>query len=186
MQNNFNEWENALNKLKAGNEKYIGARKSEGDISPEKRLSTYKSGQNPYAVIVACSDSRVIPESIFSAGIGELLVIRVAGNVVDDAALGSIEYAVEHLKVPLVVVLGHTCCGAVNASINGGAGGYIKMITDKIRSAIREERDDCAASRLNVGVRVSEIHAALSESCPNLKVLGAIYHIDTGIAEFLN
>ena len=81
----------ALKRLKEGNSVYLNSKTNGGDISPEKRLFTSKNGQKPYAVIVGCSDSRVIPEAVFSAGIGELFVIRVAGNVIDNHQLGSIE-----------------------------------------------------------------------------------------------
>ena len=84
----------ALKKLKEGNLNYLTAEKNSGDISPAIREKTYLHGQYPYAVVVTCADSRVIPESIFSAGIGELFVIRAAGNVIDNVQLGSIEYAV--------------------------------------------------------------------------------------------
>ena len=103
----------ALERLKAGNKNYIDAKKGSSDVSPEIRLETSKNGQKPYAIIISCSDSRVIPEYIFSAGIGELFVVRVAGNVIDNFQLGSIEYAAEHLGCKLVVALGHTQCGAV-------------------------------------------------------------------------
>ena len=84
---------NALERLKEGNKVYIDSANSVGDVSPERRMYTSQHGQKPYAVIVSCSDSRVIPESIFSAGVGDLFVIRVAGNVIDNVQLGSIEYA---------------------------------------------------------------------------------------------
>ena len=116
MQSEYVSAEVALERLKSGNEKYRNAKSCCGDASPEIRTLTSKNGQKPYAVIIACSDSRVIPEFIFSAGIGDLFVIRVAGNVIDNHQLGSIEYAVEHLGCRLVVVLGHTLCGAVGAS----------------------------------------------------------------------
>lgn len=108
----------ALERLKAGNQIYLNAKKGSGDVSPARRLSTSEEGQKPYAVIVSCSDSRVIPEYIFSAGIGELFVVRVAGNVIEGYQLGSIEYAVEHLGCRLVIVLGHTRCGAVSAGLS--------------------------------------------------------------------
>ena len=129
-------YEEALAKLKKGNEAYITAETSSGNVSPELRSSTCVNGQKPYAVIVTCADSRVVPEHIFSAGIGELFVIRVAGNVIDDVVLGSIEYAADHLNTPLVVVMGHTHCGAVGAAIKGEGDGNIKAITDEIRLAI--------------------------------------------------
>ena len=111
--------DDVLEKLKRGNEIYIKSRKSEGDVSPELRRKTAEEGQHPYAIVIACSDSREIPEAIFSAGIGELFVIRVAGNVLDNHQLGSIEYAVGHLDANVIVVLGHTRCGAVKATIKG-------------------------------------------------------------------
>ena len=172
----------ALERLKEGNRIYINSSKGEGDISPEKRLDTYKNGQKPYAVIVGCADSRVIPESIFSAGIGELFVIRVAGNVVGDFQLGSIEYAVEHLGCKIVVVLGHTGCGAVGGALQEH-GGYLKFITDEIRRAIGTETDTVKASVLNVNQSVSKIRERVSAE--GLLVTGALYHTDSGIVDFL-
>lgn len=98
-----------------------------------------------YAIVLACSDSRVIPEAIFSAGIGDLFVIRVAGNVVDKHQLGSIEYAEDHLGCNLVVVLGHTGCGAVDAAMHHEPYGTVKFITDEIADAIGDETDEAAA-----------------------------------------
>ena len=97
----------AIEKLKKGNDIYVSNDQSYTDISHARRNDVLENGQHPYAVIVSCSDSRVIPEEIFSAGIGDLFVIRVAGNVIDDHQLGSIEYATEHLGCKLVLVLGH-------------------------------------------------------------------------------
>ncbi len=177
----------ALEKLKAGNAAYLGARTGTGDISPEKRLDVYRNGQRPYAVIVTCSDSRVIPESIFSAGIGDLFVIRVAGNVMDDHQLGSVEYAAGHLGVRLVVVLGHDHCGAVDAAVNHDPEGYIKFITDEIRLAVGDEKDDYKACCLNVRRSVSIIESSLeirSEENCGLKVIGALYRLEDGRVEF--
>ena len=103
----------AIEKLKSGNMRYLLMNSNSGNVSAALRKFTYEHGQHPHAIIVTCSDSRVIPETIFSAGLGELFVIRVAGNVIDDHQLGSIEYAAGHLGSPVVVVLGHTHCGAV-------------------------------------------------------------------------
>ncbi len=100
----------ALEKLKAGNARYIDAKVNSEDISQAKRTDTLVNGQKPYAIIITCSDSRVIPENIFMTGIGELFVIRIAGNVIDEHQLGSIEYAASHLGAPLIVVMGHTHC----------------------------------------------------------------------------
>ena len=176
-------WEQSLEKLKEGNEKYLKADKNCGDISPAIREKTYLNGQHPYAIIVTCADSRVIPESIFSAGIGELFVIRAAGNVIDDVQLGSIEYAAGHLGCPLVVVLGHSKCGAVDAAVNHSPTGFVKFITDKIRSAIGNEKDDIKACGRNVLHGVKRIEESLD--IEGLKALGAIYRIDSGKVEFL-
>lgn len=180
----------AIKKLEEGNERYLTENTGSGDISPAIRLRTCRNGQQPYAIIVACSDSRVIPESIFSAGIGELFTIRLAGNVIDDHQLGSIEYAVEHLGTNLVVVLGHTGCGAVEAAIHHDPSGFIKYITDEIRLAIGEETDPYRASCLNVAYSVNQISHALDidhlRHGNNPAVIGAIYHIDDGHVEFLH
>lgn len=182
--------EESLLKLQKGNEAYLNASTCPGDVSPAIRQDTYENGQYPYAVIITCSDSRVIPESIFSAGIGELFVIRVAGNVINDYQLGSIEYAVDHLGSNLVVVLGHTNCGAVGAAIGGHTGGFIKSITDEIKAAIGEETDGYKASCLNVEHGIRKIKDNLpilnSGNTQGPKVIGAIYHINDGHVEFLD
>ena len=179
--------EQALKILKDGNEKYIVSKTSGGDISSEKRIMTAEHGQDPYAIIISCSDSRVIPESIFNAGIGELFVIRVAGNVMDDHQLGSVEYAAHHLGVKLIVVLGHDHCGAVDAAINHDPDGYIKFITDEIKLAIGDETDDYKACCLNVRRSVSLIESSFEihrEEEHGLKVIGAIYRLESGKVEF--
>ena len=165
----------AIYRLAAGNLKYLNAESGHGDISRRVRLATWAKGQSPYAIIVTCSDSRVIPESIFSAGIGELFVIRLAGNVIDDQQLGSIEYAAGHLGCRLVVVLGHTHCGAVDAAIHYEPEGY--------------EKDPYKASCRNVRHSVQEIEKSLCihhmEEETGLRVVGAMYHIEDGSVEFL-
>lgn len=172
----------ALERLKKGNNIYLNAKTGSGDVSSEKRLDTALNGQKPFAVIVTCSDSRVIPEYVFSAGIGELFVVRVAGNVIDNHALGSIEYAVDHLGCKLVLVLGHTRCGAVGAA-SGENHGYVRFITDEIKSAIGEETDPEKATVLNVKHSVSKIKELLPET-DGLAVSGALYHTDSGEVGF--
>ena len=180
----------AINRLKEGNKRYLTEQTGSGDISPAVRLRTFQNGQQPYAIVIACSDSRVIPESIFCAGIGELFTIRLAGNVIDDHQLGSIEYAVEHLGTNLVVVLGHTGCGAVDAAIHHDPSGFIKYITDEIRLAIGEETDPYRASCLNVEHSVKQISHALDidhlRHGKDPAVIGAMYHIDDGHVEFFH
>lgn len=172
----------ALERLKAGNLIYLDSKTGTGDVSAQKRLSTSKDGQKPYAVIVTCSDSRVIPEYIFSAGIGELFVIRVAGNVIDNHQLGSIEYAAEHLGCKLVVVLGHTQCGAVGAAVKQNTG-YVKFITDEISRAICGETDAVKASVLNIKQSVRKIKELLKET-EGLQICGALYRTDSGKVDF--
>lgn len=182
MQKEYVSAADALQKLKEGNAAYLHAKTGAGDISCEKRFETSRNGQKPYAVIVGCSDSRVIPECIFSAGIGELFVIRVAGNVIDAHQLGSIEYAVGHLGCRLVLVLGHTGCGAVAAAA-GQTEGYIKRIADEIKYAIGEERDGVRASMLNVKHSVAKIKELLPK-WSDVQVTGALYDTESGLVDF--
>ena len=172
----------ALARLKEGNETYLKAEQNTGDISPRRRLYTSQNGQAPYAVVVGCADSRVIPESIFSAGIGEIFVIRAAGNVVDRFALGSVEYAVEHLGCRLVVVMGHTGCGAVGAA-HGQNSGFLKHITDEIASAIGTEENAEKASLLNAAHSAQKIKESLPQT-EGLIVMSALYHTDSGAVDF--
>lgn len=179
----------ALARLKAGNERYLRARTSTSDISPELRSQTAAEGQRPYAIVLACSDSRVIPEAIFSADIGDLFVIRVAGNIVDNHQMGSIEYADEHLGCHLVVVLGHTGCGAVEAAMHHELTGNVKFIGDEIALAIDGEKDEAAATLKNIEHSVQKIKdrrdVLLEGEEFDLRIVGALYHTDTGLVEFL-
>ena len=178
--------ETALDRLKQGNEIYLKD-KNNGDISLLKRQDTFQNGQHPYAIIISCSDSRVIPESIFNAGIGDLFVIRVAGNVMDDQQLGSVEYAAHHLGVKLIVVLGHNHCGAVDAAVNHNPDGYIKFITDEIKKAVGNEKDEYKACCLNVKHSMEIIENSFEihqEEEHGLKVVGAVYHIENGKVDF--
>lgn len=179
----------AKERLVIGNKKYIASSEITSDVSHETLLRFSNNGQQPYAIIITCSDSRVVPELIFSAGIGDLFVIRVAGNVIDSHQLGSIEYAAEHLGTGLIVVLGHDHCGAVDAAMNHEPDGYIKYITDEISKAIGNEKDEVRACCLNVKHSCDVIEQSLQiqkdEKEYGLKVLGAIYHLENGSVEFL-
>ena len=107
-----------------------------------ERRKELVEGQHPFAIILCCSDSRVPPEVIFDQGLGDLFIVRTAGNVFDNIALGSIEYAVEHLEVPLLVVLGHGQCGAVTATVEGGhAPGHISNVVEAIQPAVVKAYD---------------------------------------------
>jgi carbonic anhydrase len=171
-------------RLLAGNKKYIET------VDKLKLQDTADNGQHPFAIVVCCSDSRVIPEQIFDASIGDIFVIRVAGNVLDRHQLGSIEYAADHLGTKLILVLGHTRCGAVDSAIKGHAGGFIDSIVRDIELAIGGETDPYKASCLNVkhGVEVIrhelEIHPVHDPE--GLVVAGAIYNIEDGSVEFLD
>jgi len=183
-------YEQALEKLKQGNRFFSKAIINSKLISNERRISLLEEGQKPYAIIITCSDSRVVPEHIFMTGLGELFVIRVAGNVIDNHQLGSIEYAAEHLHTPIIVVLGHTHCGAVDAALNNDPQGYIKFITEKIKLAIGSETDPYLAAYKNVKYCVDEIEASLSiknmENHQGLHVIPAIYHLENGKVIFFD
>ena len=168
-------------KLTAGNLRYRET------VDRVRLLETAENGQHPCAIVVCCSDSRVIPEEIFSAGLGDLFVIRVAGNVLDRHQLGSIEYAAAHLGCSLIVMLGHTGCGAVAAALSGHAEGYIAYIIEDIDEAIGNVRDPDEACRLNVlhGVQRIRKDFAAHPSIAVIDVQGAVYDIRTGGVEWL-
>lgn len=128
----------SLNRLIEGNKKYIDSSYNSSLIDSSTRKSLYKNGQKPYAIVLTCSDSRVVPEHIFSTGLGEIFVIRVAGNVVDESVLGSIEFAVDSLKVPLIMVMGHQDCGAVYNSKSSDIGGSLGKILAKIAPSYKK------------------------------------------------
>ena len=148
---------------------------------------TAENGQHPYAIVVCCSDSRVVPEFIFDANVGDLFVIRVAGNVLDNHQIGSIEYAAGHLHCEHIVVLGHTGCGAVAAALSGGGEGFIRYITDDILEAIGEEKDPDKACCLNVAhaVRRLKREFAVHSEIKTESIEGAVYDIRTGEVRWL-
>lgn len=186
------ENEKVLERLKEGNELYVREGRNAGDVSLPIRIKTARDGQHPYAIVITCSDSRVIPDAIFSAGIGELFVIRVAGNVIDKHQLGSIEYAFSHLDANVIVMLGHTKCGAISAAQNTdheATDKFIKYIIEDITEAIGTEKDDYKATVLNVRHGVDMIKNAFHDHPDiedgDLDVLGAVYDIETGIVEWI-
>lgn len=153
-------------------------------------MRTARHGQSPFAAVLTCSDSRVPPEHIFSAGIGELFVVRTAGNVVGDFELGSIEYAVEHLGVPLILVMGHSQCGAVLAALEGHADGYIEDVLREIREGLHAETDVDAAICDNIrhsyqGVMCSAVVRELIRA-GRVEVVCARYDIATGKVSLLH
>lgn len=172
----------ALQRLKEGNRRYISSSFNPGNISKEIRLETAEHGQHPYAAVIACSDSREIPEDIFSCGIGEIFTIRIAGNVIEDSQMGSIEYAAAHLGVNLAVILGHTGCGAVQAALEGHTGGHVGVITRDIIQALREEKDARAACIRNVLYQTEKVR----QEFPGLLTVPALYEIRTGEITWLD
>ena len=188
----------ALQQLMEGNLRYAQGNASHPHQSLERRAELV-SGQHPFAVILGCSDSRIPPELIFDQGLGDVFVIRTAGEVVDNASLASIEYAVEHLDVPLVVVLGHDSCGAVTAAVQGGeAEGHLGSLMDFIRPAVEQAREAGEGSDLlngSIDNNVFNIVEALKSSQPvlsekveagELMILGARYRLDSGLVEILD
>jgi carbonic anhydrase len=180
----------ALAKLMAGNRRYVRHEQQHPNQSLARRKELGK-GQHPFAVILGCADSRVAPELLFDQGLGDLFVIRVAGNIVDDAILGSIEYAVEHLGTKLVMVLGHEKCGAVSAAVEGGiAAGHIRAVVAAIQPSVeasgKEPGDriqNCViANTRRVARQVRESAPVLKESVEKhgVKIVAAEYALDSG------
>jgi carbonic anhydrase len=175
----------ALDLLKAGNARFVS-----GALTPKDDYTTLReqltTGQHPFAVVLCCSDSRVAPEIIFDQKLGDLFVIRNAGNIVDEEVLGSIEYAVEHLETPLVVVMGHAACGAVTATCHGGdLPGHILDLAKRIKPSINTSYciDDNArrhAKRMAQLIEEDEIVHHVGA-----KVVAAFYNLESGKVEWL-
>ena len=186
----FDSPESIMEFMTERNDAYMSAETGSGDISAEVRTETAENGQSPYATVITCSDSRVPPEHIFQAGIGELFVIRTAGNVIGEYELGSVEYGAEHLGTGLVLVLGHTGCGAVDATLNGGGHGHVAAITDEIASCLPENCSTSEAEILNVYNSISRIRESHEiqemEKSGEILVKGAIYDITTGEVRWLD
>ncbi len=184
-----------LKKLLDGNKRFASSRAKHPRQGQRRRQEAVK-GQKPFAVVVGCSDSRIPPEILFDQGIGDLFIIRVAGNIVDDVALGSVEYAVDHLGVELVVVLGHGACGAVTATASGGeAHGHIANIVNLIVPAVEQAKGQEGdlidnAIRANAHLVADRIRAAepimaklVAEG--KAKVVAAYYDIASGVVSVL-
>ncbi|MDP1586755.1 MAG: carbonic anhydrase [Prosthecobacter sp.] len=186
----------ALSKLKQGNQRFANHMQKHPDQGG-KRVHQLAQGQHPIATVLACADSRVPPEIVFDQGLGDLFVVREAGHVADDATLGSIEYAVEHLKTPLIVVLGHESCGAVTAAVDvmdshQSAGGHIQRLVEDIRPAVQEagthgSRESRIARAVTANVRLvmgqlTRNDAALAKAvrAGAVRIVGAVYDLNTG------
>src|SRR5207249_3280599 len=180
----------ALDLLMQGNERFVSGNFVTRDLSSAKRTEL-AGGQHPFAVVLTCSDSRVAPELLFDQSIGDIFVIRVAGNVTDKAGLGSIEYAAEHLNTPLILVLGHEKCGAVTAATKGDAAeGNIQFLVNEIKPAVQKAKTlggDLVEKSVDENVRyVVSTMPARSEIINKLlkegkvKLAGGTYSLSTG------
>jgi carbonic anhydrase len=189
----------ALRLLMEGNQRWVASRPDRPNQSIERRTEV-AGGQRPFAIVFSCIDSRVPPELIFDRGLGDLFVVRTAGHVIDNAALGSMEFGVEEIHVPLIVVLGHERCGAVVASIeaeeqHATAPGHIAHLVDGIRPSIEYTHDwpgdrTDNVVRSHTGMTVTNLRASepvLEHAVADgkLKIVGGHYDLDTGEVELI-
>ena len=190
----------ALALLTEGNQRWVADKERNPNATPQRREQT-AGGQNPFATVLTCADSRVPVERVFDRGVGDVFVIRVAGNVAGQSETGTIEYGVEHLKTPVLVVMGHTKCGAVaaaasGASLHGALGGlvdHIKPAVDRARSqnpGATPEQIAAAAVRENVWQTIYDLYSSSPElrsfaSNGSVKVVGAVYDIHSGQVEWI-
>ena len=187
----------AISKLKEGNGRYTSGNLQHPGQTTERRGELTKS-QHPFAIILGCSDSRVPPEIVFDQGLGDLFIIRVAGNVINDEGLGSIEYGVHILGARLIVVLGHQSCGAVDAAMKtiaakGKAPGHIQSLVAAIKPVVNSTPKGDLETMTKANVK--HVVDALRSSTPILKarvdsgevqVIGGYYTLDTGAVTFLD
>lgn len=182
--------DDALTRVRQGNQRYSTAQPERPHQTTERRQAV-ATAQTPFAAVVGCADSRVPPELVLDAGIGDLFVVRTAGNVVDDVGLGSLEFSVAVLKTPLIVVLGHERCGAVQATLDGtAAAGHLPAVLDAIRpniaAAAAADGDRLAvAVHDNVAAVVRRLREAEPVLAPrvrdgSLRIVGAVYDLDSG------
>ncbi|KZL91616.1 carbonic anhydrase [Clostridium magnum] len=189
--------EEAKKLLVDGNNRFVSGKILSKDLSDTRRKDLSVKGQKPFAVVITCSDSRVPPELIFDQALGDIFVIRDAGNVVDPITLGSIEYGAEHLGGPLIVVLGHEKCGAVKATVDGGeVPENIAAIVNKIKPSVEKAKSSAKnkedipelATDENINNTIAEIKKSsvikhLEES-KKVTVVGAKYHLESGQVTF--
>lgn len=188
----------ARKRLLAGNARYVSGKPLRVDHS--SRREAVAPAQMPFAIVLGCSDSRVPPELLFDQGLGDIFTVRVAGNIADDLALGSMEYAVEHFATPLIVVLGHEKCGAVSAAVAAVASGslpppHIASLVTALRPAVEASKGmpgDAVENAIITHVR--QTVAALTASSPilaeavehhRLAIAGAEYHLRSGNVSYL-
>jgi carbonic anhydrase len=181
----------ALSKLKEGNARFVNSNVSAGKPTAARRAETAQ-GQHPFAIVLGCADSRTAPEIIFDQNIGDIFVDRNAGNLVDEHTLGTIEYAVEHLGVRLIVVLGHERCGAVSAAVaSDSAPGHIQSLVRDIQPAVQAVKGKPGdtvhlAVAENARLMAEEIRtkASLGELAKDVRIIPAVYDLDRGKVDF--
>ena len=191
----------ALDALKQGNARFVSGAVARPDQGKFRREETAKNGQKPFVTVLSCSDSRVPVELLFDRGVGDIFSVRIAGNVAEDGGIGTVEYGVDHLGTPLLVVLGHTKCGAVTATVQkADVHGKLPVLVEKIQPAVEKTAAAKpnlsggdfvqAAIEANVWQAVGDIMAAspmLAEKVKagQLKVMGAMYDIASGQVSWL-
>ena len=181
----------ALAKLLEGNQKYVEDDECVSTTADIRARLT--SGQKPYAIILSCADSRVIPESIFNSDAGEIFVIRVAGNVANTSTIASIEYAVAHIGCKLIMVLGHESCGAVTAALGGGDNGHnlnhlLCHITPAIHNGDSKEVNDVVKRNASLNAQNLIVRSAIIENATKnegLDIVSGYYSLTTGKVEVL-
>ncbi len=191
--------QDSLNRLLEGNRRFVSGELSKKDIGDAKRQELTK-GQSPFATVISCSDSRVAPELIFDQGLGDIFIVRDAGNVVDPVTMGSIEYGVEHLHTPLLVILGHEKCGAVTAALEakgkpeGNIGVILKKIMPAVRKAKKAGKGKDETLNLAIQENVKDTYRDVMKSKivselvheGKLKVVAAEYYLGTGKVEMID
>ena len=186
-------FQESLNRLKEGNARFVEDH-LDGKLQDSARRYSLIGGQEPYAIILGCADSRVVPELAFDAGLGELFVVRVAGNVANSSSIASIEYAVVHCGSKLIVVLGHQSCGAVTAAVTGGDNGYnLNHLLAHITPAIIASKKNATVNEVvkkNAALTVVELKnrsSIIKDAVDSGKVniVPAYYNLNTGKVDFL-
>jgi carbonic anhydrase len=183
----------AIDRLKAGNKNYVkdGLELKNQDA---KRREAVVDKQDPFAIVLSCSDSRVVPEFIFDAGIGELFVIRVAGNIANVSTIATIEYAVVHANIKVIVVMGHQNCGAITVAAKGGVHNHnINHLLEHIYPSFEDTDDDASINQIARQNAIRTVQHLIGNSsiikdsleAGKLKVLPAYYRLDTGEVDFL-
>lgn len=183
-----------IERLEAGNKRYI-ADKLDGKLQDSARREELTQGQEPHTIVLSCADSRVVPELIFDSGLGELFVVRVAGNVANTSSMASIEYAVANCGSEIIVVLGHQSCGAVTAAMAGGDNGYnLNHLLSHVAPALAKAEDGAAVNdvvKINAQLTGEELVARSAiirgaVEAGKVKIVPAYYNLDSGKVDFLD